>query len=190
MVSVNERGLFHTLETERLVLKKISIQDARNLYEGIYRNFDWYKFCYQREFENFEEYFLYVLSCTQKYKDGNYYRWGIVEKESDKVIGEVLLTNNNQYNKYKLGYLISHDQRNKGYATEAVSEIVNFAFNEKNIPKIYAEIVSGNAPSLKLVRKLGMKYEDTIFDSYMIGREYHDMKIYSLINPKILVKSK
>lgn len=187
MVSVNEKVLIPTLETERLVLKKISINDAKDLYEDIYKNYDSYKLCYNRKFENFEDYFVHVLALLKRCNEKNYYRWGIFEKDSDRIIGEVLLNGNNQYNKYKIGYLISPSCRRIGYATEAVSKVVNFAFNEKKIPKIYAEITANNKASLKLVRKNGWRYEETRFASHKT-KDCDDIKVYSLKNPKIFSK--
>ena len=50
---MENNDLFEELETERLYLKKIDVTYAKNLYDNIYNDIDYYKFYYSVVFENF-----------------------------------------------------------------------------------------------------------------------------------------
>ncbi len=58
-----------------------------------------------------------------------------------------------------------------GFAYEASSKIINFAFNELNINRIYAETISENIPAIRLCKKLGMKIKSELKnDKFFQGR--------------------
>ena len=46
-----------------------------------------------------------------------------------------------------------------GYATEVLSQVINFAFNELELSRVLAETQTANAPSCRLLERLGMKLE-------------------------------
>lgn len=49
-----------------------------------------------------------------------------------------------------------------GYASEAISQILTYAFNELNLSKVIAETQTANLSSCRLLEKVGMKLEQTI----------------------------
>ena len=55
----------------------------------------------------------------------------------------------------ELGYMILAQHRGRGYATEVVRALVEWATDEHGVRRFIASIGPQNAPSLALVRKLG-----------------------------------
>lgn len=55
----------------------------------------------------------------------------------------------------ELGYMILADHRGRGYATEAVRALVEWAAADKAVRRFVASIAPQNVPSLALARKLG-----------------------------------
>lgn len=175
------KDLFIELETDRLILRKINVSDAKVLYESIYSDFDWYKYYYSLPFENFEEYLLLVEKYDEWYQNGNHYRWGIVKKDTNEIIGLVQLhTKDTLNNNCKIGYIISKYEQKKGYAREAVAAILNFGFNNLGYYRIEADIVVQNVNSIKLAENLGMQYEGLRKGSYKLNEQYLDQKVYVL----------
>lgn len=176
---------FRNLETERLILRKIESKDAFDLYQGIYHNFDYYKYYYQLPFENYEDYQKLVDKYEEWYHNGNHFRWGIEKKEDHKMIGVVQLhTKDNMNNNCKLGYIISYKEKKKGYMKEALQEVINFAFCELNYHRIEAEIVTLNTDSISLAKSLNMKEEKVREESYLLNGKYYDQVVYTLMNRK------
>ncbi|MBP3799673.1 MAG: hypothetical protein ILA19_01700, partial [Bacilli bacterium] len=68
------KDLFEEFETERLILRKITNEDAKDLYENIYNNFEYYKYYYNFPFKDFEEYSKLVEKYDTWYKNGNHFR--------------------------------------------------------------------------------------------------------------------
>lgn len=189
-ISVKE-PLFHRLETERLILRKIVNEDARDLYENIYNNFEWYKFCCPMTFKDLHEFALLVNAYDYFDMENGNFRWGLVEKYSGNMIGETMIYSRDiDSSQCKLGCILSYNHQKKGYAKEAMSQVINFAFNEANVHKIQSEIVSENSPSIRLAKKLGMKYEYTMLNAYQLGDKYYDQKVFCITNQKDNFKMK
>ena len=55
----------------------------------------------------------------------------------------------------EVGYTIFEPHRGRGYATEAVRALIDFAAAEHGIERFVASVAPTNAPSLAIVRKLG-----------------------------------
>ena len=182
---MEKKDLFESMETERLILRKITDEDAIKLYRNIYNNFDYFKFYYQLPFNSFEDYKALVEKYKDYYANGNHYRWGIVLKDNNEIIGLVQLHTKDLLNKNcKIGYIIGYNYTKKGYAKEAVEKVIDFGFNKLNFHRIDANIVVENIPSIKLAESVGMHYESLREDSYKLGNKYYNQKVYTLINNK------
>lgn len=177
------KDLFELLETERLVLRKVVDEDAEALYKNIYNNFEYFKFYYQLPFASFEEYKPLVEKYKEYYEKGNHFRWGIVLKETNEIIGLIQLhTRDTLNNNCKIGYIIGYNYANKGYTQEAVRKVIEFGFNKLNYHRIDANIVASNEPSIKVAEKVGMHLESLRKDGYKLNDQYYDEKVYTIIN--------
>ena len=173
---------FKEFQTERLVLRKIYDDDAQMLFNNIYNNYEWYKFYYQLQFNSLEEYQQLVFKYKDWYANGNHFRWGIVEKTSNEMIGIVQLhSKDNLNNNCKIGYIIGYNYTKRGYAQEAANQVIDFALNVLNYHRIEADIVENNIDSIKLVENLGMNFESIKQDSYKIEDKYYNQKVYVLL---------
>jgi len=180
---MEKEDLFENLETERLILRKIVDTDAEMLYQNIYNNFEYFKFYYQLPFDSFEEYKSLVEKYKEYYANGNHFRWGIVLKETNEIIGIVQLhTKDNINNNCKIGYIISYNYNEKGYGKEAVKKVIDFGFNKLNFHRIDANIVVENEASIRLAESIGMHCESEREDSYKLGEKYYNQKVYTMIN--------
>jgi RimJ/RimL family protein N-acetyltransferase len=69
----------------------------------------------------------------------------------------------------------------KGIATEAVTLVINYGFNELNLNKISAGIFEPNKASVRLVEKIGFKHELTLKNEIYIDGTYVDSLNYSIL---------
>ena len=93
--------------------------------------------------------------------------YAIVLKKENKVIGSISLsiTDKRRYPNIKiengsreLGFALSKKYWGNGYASEAVSEIIRFAFENMEIPAIYSMTTTLNKKSAQLQEKCGLTY--------------------------------
>lgn len=180
------KNKYEEFETNRLILRKITDEDALMLYENVFSNFEWYKFYYQLPFKNFDEYKHLVEKYKEWYANGDHFRWGIVEKQSGNMIGAIQLhTKDLLNNSCKIGYIIGYNYTKKGYIKEASKKVIDFAFNSLKFHRIEADIVEENIASINLAKSIGMQFESIKKDGYKLGEKYYDQKVYVLLNKKL-----
>ena len=93
-------------------------------------------------------------------------QFAIVLKEENKVIGGVELMDckKDRYSNLEIedgakeiGCVLSEKYWNKGYMTEAVKEVMRYAFIELNVPVIYTSHAKANIGSGRLQEKCGFE---------------------------------
>ncbi|WP_207204727.1 GNAT family N-acetyltransferase [Miniphocaeibacter massiliensis] len=153
------------LETKRLILSSPKEVSEIPLTKYLNRNK-----LFLREFEPlkpenyYTEEFQKSLLTIQQYEwnNGQNYKLYISTKlEKDKIIGFVSLSNvvMGAFCSCFLGYQLDKDYCNNGYMTEAVKEVVNFAFNKLHLHRIEGNVMPKNIPSIKVLEKCGFVNE-------------------------------
>jgi ribosomal-protein-alanine N-acetyltransferase len=106
--------------------------------------------------------------------------WPVVEKSSGRAVGDCGLINKevDGEDEVELIYVLERESWGKGYATEAASAIMRYAFVELGLPRLICLIDPRNAASQRVAVKLGMTLEkETVRPG---GRV---MRVYAISNP-------
>ena len=173
------------LETDRLILRKLNTDDVKSLWDNFFNDYDKYKFYDDYKINSYEELLEKITKQIANYDKGECFKWAVVEKESNELIGNINLHRYDEVNSnIKLGYFIFDNYRNKGYVTEGVLEVINFLFKEAKIHRITASAISTNKASNRVLIKTGFKLEGTRKEDSRIDGQYYDSNIYGLINPE------
>ena len=72
----------------------------------------------------------------------------------------------------ELSYIFDYDYCNKGYCTEACKKIIEVAFDEMKLKYIYANVIKDNISSVRVLEKLGFKYQDSIVKDSTLFLKY------------------
>lgn len=97
-----------------------------------------------------------------KYNDLNHYRWTIVKKEDNKILGTIYLNMHDEKAKTAgIDYWIREDEWSHGYVTEAAKCILEFAFERLKLNRIESCGAKDNPGTWKVMEKIGLKYEGT-----------------------------
>lgn len=80
--------------------------------------------------------------------------WMIIKKETAEIIGDLGFKGFNFIkNTIDIGYGIIKEERRKGYAEEAISELINWAFSNEIVKEITASCLIENTNSINLLTK-------------------------------------
>jgi len=105
----------------------------------------------------------------------------ICKKDDDQKIGTVNLSSIDQKNqKAEFGVMISEAYWNNGYAFEASNRLINYAFNEFNLNKIYLEVLKENEAAINLYQKLGFIKEGTLRDNIFKNGKFKDVLVMAI----------
>lgn len=84
--------------------------------------------------------------------------WLAMLKADNKVIGDLGFKGApDNKGAVEIGYGLLEEYRGKGYATEAVAALVDWAWKQNGIHKVKAETLVDNQESIRVLEKLGMR---------------------------------
>jgi diamine N-acetyltransferase len=121
----------------------------------------------------------YILSAHQDIYTAKQLRLMIISNANSEAVGCIDLFDFDPVNMNAgIGILICCDHRNKGYASEALTMLIHYAFHTLHLHQLYCNITADNEVSLKLFKKqnfkiIGLKKEwirskDGWIDEYML----------------------
>ncbi|SFJ63686.1 MULTISPECIES: GNAT family N-acetyltransferase [unclassified Bacillus (in: firmicutes)] len=114
-------------------------------------------------------------------RQGVEYPLGIISKESGEIVGTITLRIDKVNNRGELGYWIGQDYWRKGFATEAVTRMINFGFIELGLNRIWASAISRNKSSIRVLEKSGLRKEGTLRQNRLLLDTYEDVDVYGLL---------
>lgn len=183
MNNTNFRRVFRdlpTLETDRLVLKKITLSNAEDMYtyaslDSVTRYLLWTPHL------NIEDTRGYIEFINLQYKKGNYADWGINLKEENTFIGTVGFADFDfENNTGEIGYVLNPSYQGKGYMTEAVSAVLTVAFDRIGLDKAVLRIMEENNASARLALRLGFTLERVSDKPLKVKGADHIIRYYTL----------
>ncbi|RDW14948.1 GNAT family N-acetyltransferase [Oceanobacillus chungangensis] len=109
-----------------------------------------------------QEYSIEVSLDAMLNSSDDYFYWVVREKHTDNFMGLVSLDPHHEGLYLEISYQFLPNWWGKGYATEVVQLIINYALYELNLSKVVAETQTANTSSCRLLERLGMELERTI----------------------------
>ncbi len=170
------------LETERLLLRKMRLDDAGAMFAyasdpEVTRYVLWDT---HRSIEDSESFLRFA---TEGYERGDFGGWGVVLKDDGVFVGtcgmDVGYTP--EHARAELGFVLSREHWGKGLMPEAVRAIIRFGFGRMGLNRLEARCIAENTASARVMEKAGMTYEGTLREREFIKGAYRDMKLYSIL---------
>lgn len=170
-----------TLETERLVLRKVQKDDVQALFEGCFSVPEVTKYLRYDTYKNIEDAYRIVASWEEEYARPNRYFWVITLKESGLPVGTVSAGVHDNDSCADFGYQIAKNMWNKGYMTEALNAVIRFLFEEVGVNRIEGYHSVANPASGAVMRRCGMQYEGMCREKYYCSEGYQDSHMYGIL---------
>lgn len=181
MIEVNFNP-FPELETERLVLTRLSIDDAPELFQ-LRSDPQVMKFIAKSLMISIDEALAIIEKLNNNVEQNISLFWAIRLKGKKKMIGTSCLWNIQLHNhRAEIGYELLPEYHRMGFISEAVSAVINYAFNELKFHSLEAYINPDNTASIGVATKNGFIKEAHFKENVFFNGGYSDSAIYSLIN--------
>ena len=171
------------IETERLILRKFETIDAKDAFKNWMGDPENVKYLGWRSHENFQQTLDTISKWTSLYNKKNYYKWAIVLKETEEVIGQInVILILEHVDCMELGYVLSKKYWNNGIMTETLKAVQSYLFSKVNCHRIQARHDMLNLASGKVMINVGMQFEGILRQSGKNNsNEWIDAAIYSII---------
>jgi len=147
------------LETERLLLRTMSIDDAE-FYLRLVNEPTWLQFIGNKGVYTLENARTAILQGPVDMFDRLGFCLYLVELKSDSTpIGLCGLIKRDTLDDVDIGFAFFPEYCGQGYGYESASAVVQYGKNEIGLKRLVAIVAPDNAHSIRLIEKLGMKFE-------------------------------
>ncbi len=165
------------IETERLLLRKFTLDDAEAAFE-MNTDPEVTKFLPMEKSATIEDIRDSIKNNTlADYENHGYGRMAVTLKETGEFMGFNGLKYEEELGGVDIGFRFSRRFWGKGYATESAIPFIKIAFEEMNEPTIWGGAMPDNHGSINVLTKLGLDYrKQMVFEGQLFN-------IYGLDNP-------
>jgi len=133
----------------------------------------------------------FISRSRKKWLDKTEYNFSIKLKGSDELIGGVSLVNvNNKQKMAELGYWLDKVHWGQGYISEAVKTILEYAFNQVKLHRVYARVFTPNLASARVLEKSGFRFEGHEIKSILKNGRWYDMYRFAILERDFKRKNK
>ena len=175
-----------TIETERLILRPLTLADAEIAYHGWTGDPEVAKYVSWLPHHSMDEAIQWLREIEWKCDAaGNIalsdcYIWGFVLRETGALFGSGGLIWEETRQAFQVGYNIMTACQNRGYTTEAMKAILRFAHANLGIQRVSGGHAKENLASARVLEKLGFVYDRDDITPHVDGIRFFDSREYWL----------
>ena len=176
---------FKERATERLIIRKLRLTDCHDLLE-IYSDPEVVKTWGMNPLTLKSEVTEIVSNANTDFSEGKSVTLGIVEMETNKLIGLLLMFNLNEpSNRAEVGYALNQSYWGMGYMQEAFSSFTDYLLHDLALRRLEADINPINVASAKVLLNSGFQKEGLLRSRWEFDGVVNDGEIYGLLSPHI-----
>lgn len=172
---------FKNLESERLLLREITVADAAEVLE-LRGNPETMKFIPRPLAKDLDDALAHIAMIAEKIKENTGINWAITLKGNPKmlgIIGHYRIQPENH--RAEIGYMILPEYQGKGIISEAIRLAVAYGFDQMQLHSVEAVIDPENTASERVLIKNGFVKEAHIRENELYDGKFWDTVIYSML---------
>ena len=172
-----------TIETERLILRAFTPEDAPAMYRNWTTDSEVTRFLTWPPHGSIET----TRALAERWaKDAaekpDYYQWAIVPKDLGEPIGSLSVVRMAEnIEEAELGYCIGRAWWGRGYVPEVVRAVIAFLIREVGFHRVSARHDTRNPNSGRVMQKAGMRFEGVLRAAGMCNSGRGDLAVYSIL---------
>jgi RimJ/RimL family protein N-acetyltransferase len=173
---------FTRIESERLILRRFKDSDLAPFMA--YRNDpevakyqDWDS-CEEQEARAF----IREAGAARVGVPGEWFGFAIESKETGALLGDCALrVDEHEPYRAEIGFTLAREHQGRGFASEAVSRLLEYAFDTLGLHRVVAIADCRNAPSVALLERVGMRREGHFLENLWFKGGWADEYLYAVL---------
>lgn len=149
-----------TIETDRLILRRFTIDDAEDMYNNWASDPEVTKFLTWPTHSSVDVSRYVLNDWVPHYEEGDYFNWAMELKENGQVIGNISVVEvKERAEAADMGYCMSRAYWGRGLMPEALKAVMDYLFDVVGLNRVAACHDVNNPKSGRVMDKAGMKRE-------------------------------
>ncbi|MDW5289928.1 GNAT family N-acetyltransferase [Formosa sp. PL04] len=172
---------FPVLESERILLRPFVNSDLEHVFKGLSHPeiIKYYGISFKSLEATKEQ--MQWFSDLEKNETGIW--WAVCSKVNGEFLGAGGLNDlSKAHKKAEIGFWLLAEHWGKGFMTETIPLILNYAFNTKGLHRIEGFVETENTNCKNALSKLKFNLEGTMIDCEIKNGEFISLDIYSKLN--------
>jgi [ribosomal protein S5]-alanine N-acetyltransferase len=172
---------FPEIETERLLLRKLSVADASDMYEYA-QDVELAGLGLWKPLSTLEQCAADLQTVEERYAAGDCFAWALEVKAERKMIGRAgFVQYSSEHARAELGYALNRRYWGQGYMTEATKAIIEHGFRSLHLHRVEAICLPENRASIRILEKVGMRFEGMKREATFVRGKFDDLHLYGLL---------
>lgn len=169
--------------SERVQLRGFVPADRR-AYCAYHRRAEVYRYLYRSVPDEQELAAQFDAALSPRFEqEGDAQRLAVVRCADSVLLGEVVLKLASKAARQgEIGFIFDPDHSGKGYATEAVTKMLDIGFEQHGLHRIFARLDPLNARSVALLERIGFRREAHLVENDCFNGVWGDEYIYALLH--------
>jgi RimJ/RimL family protein N-acetyltransferase len=120
---------------------------------------------------------------------GEWFQFAIESKETQDLIGDCgLRVDEHEPSRAEIGSTLAREYQGRGFASEAVSRLLDYAFGALGLHRVVAIADCRNAPSVALLERVGMRREGRFLENVWFKGGWADEYLHAVLKDEWLQK--
>lgn len=178
---MNKTGT-RVIETERLILRPFTVDDAEDMYRNWASDPEVTKYLTWPAHPDAELTRALLKDWVSRYEAGDFFNWAIARKETGEVIGNISVVSlTEQIGAAEIGYCMGRRFWGQGIMPEALLAVEDYLFETVGLLRICAGHDVNNPKSGRVMDKAGMTREGVLRQSGKNNQGIVDVEIHSIL---------
>jgi RimJ/RimL family protein N-acetyltransferase len=180
---------FTRIESERLILRRFEHSDLAP-FVAYHNDPEVAKY---QSWDSFDERdaraFIREMESAQPGVPGQWFQFAVESKETGGLVGDCALQVDGQESyRAEIGFTLAREHQGKGFASEAVWLLLNYAFEALGLHRVVAIADCRNKPSWALLERVGMRREGHFLENVWFKGGWSDEYLYAVLKDEWLRK--
>lgn len=114
---------------------------------------------------------------------GEWFQIAVALRGDAALVGDcAFVSDPNEPQNVEIGFTIAREHQGQGYASEALQELLRYLFVERRKHRVAASCDPRNTPSIRVLKRLGMRQEGHLIESTWSKGEWTDDLLFAILN--------
>ncbi len=172
----------HTIQTERLILRRYTLEDAPMMFKNWASNPEVTKYLTWPAHSSVDVTCMIIQSWLESYDKPDTYHWGLQMKQTGELFGDISVVRIAEpILEAEVGWCMGRAWWGNGYMPEAARAVIAYLFNEVGFNRVCARHDTENPKSGRVMQKVGMSFEGVYRQGGLNNRGIVDEAHYAIL---------